>query len=108
MGNHLFLTGLLGTPPRFFRTGTAWYDDVAIDVVHALGEISVGFDTNGDAGTTHPAATVIKETARAKPGSIIICHMNQPKHPTYAGLAEVLPAMKKKGVRFARLSDAGV
>lgn len=108
MGNHLFLTELLGKEPGYFRTGTAWYDDVAIDIVRACGEIPIGFDTNGDAGTTYKAATVAKETAKAKPGSIIICHFNQPRNETYEGLAQALPAMKAKGVKFAKLSETGV
>ena len=38
MENHTFLTRELGTSPRYFRTGTAWYDDVAVKIVRALGE----------------------------------------------------------------------
>lgn len=52
MGNHRYLSELLGTPPRYFRTGTAYYDEVAIEIVRELGEIPIGFDINADAGTT--------------------------------------------------------
>src|SRR5690349_8704536 len=37
-GNQTKLTRLLGTPPRFFRSGTAYCDDVAARIVTALGE----------------------------------------------------------------------
>ncbi len=104
-GNHVFLTTLLGKAPRFFRTGTAHYDEVAIEIVRAMGELPIGFDINGDAGTTYTAAQVIQETGKAKAGSIVIAHMNQPARQTYEGMMVILPRMRDKGVRFARLSE---
>lgn len=104
-GNHHYLTTLLGKPPRFFRTGTAHYDEVAIEIVRAMGEIPIGFDINGDAGTTFTTAQVIQETGRAKKGSIVIAHMNQPSRQTYEGMAVILPRLRDKGTAFARLSD---
>ncbi len=106
--NHEFLTRLLGKPPRYFRTGTAYYDEVALDIVKACGEIPVGFDINGDAGTTYDAATTAKETSLAKAGSIIIGHFNQPKRETYEGMKVALPRLRSRGLVFARLSDCGV
>lgn len=108
MGNHEFLTELTGTAPRFFRTGTAWYDEVAIAIIRDLGEIPIGFDINGDAGATYTTAQVARETSRATSGSIIIGHFNQPKQSTYAGLAEALPRMKDRGIVFSKLSDLNV
>lgn len=51
-GNQTKLTRLLGTPPRFFRSGTAYCDDVAARIVTALGERFVSFSVNGDGGAT--------------------------------------------------------
>lgn len=107
-GNHLFLTELLGRPPRFFRTGTAWYDEVAVEIVRALGEIPIGFDVNADAGATYPKATVVSETERATKGSIVIGHFNQPKGSTFEGLSVALPALRDRGLTFARLDDLAV
>lgn len=104
-GNHRYMAGLLGKPPRFFRTGTAHYDEVAVEIVRALGEIPIGFDVNGDAGTTFTQAQVVQETAKAKPGSIVIGHFNQPKGATFEGMAAVLPQMRAKGIVFSKLSD---
>ena len=42
---------------------------------------------------------------RIRPGSIVIYHMNQPKKATFAGLARVIPQMKKQGWRFARMEE---
>lgn len=107
-GNHRYLTDLLGRAPRFFRAGTAWYDEVAVEIVRALGEIPIGFDVNADAGATYPAATVAAETARATAGSIIIGHLNAPKGATFEGLRTALPALRARGLTFATLDDLAV
>lgn len=104
MGNHLSLAAKLGRAPVFYRSGMAYYDEIAIEIVRALGEYPIGFDINGDAGTTYSAAQVDSETSKAKPGSIIICHMNQPTRPVYDGLALALPRMLDKGIQFSKLT----
>lgn len=108
MENHTFLTRELGTPPRYFRTGTAWYDDVAVKIVRALGEVPVGFDINGDAGATFNAGQVAESVQQATAGSIILCHCNQPRGDTYEGLRLALPKLQASGLTFTTLSEAGV
>ena len=54
------------------------------------------------------AAQVIQETGKAKPGSIVISHMNQPAHQTYEGMKVILPRLRDKGIRFARLSQVTI
>ncbi|MFD5466401.1 polysaccharide deacetylase family protein [Kitasatospora sp. NPDC127059] len=104
-GNAGKLTELLGRPPRFFRSGTAYYDDVAVRVVADLGERIAGFTVNGDGGATMPAAEVRREVASAPPGAIVIGHMNQPGRGTAAGFTAALPGLLAAGRRFVRLSD---
>ncbi|MFF3075206.1 polysaccharide deacetylase family protein [Kitasatospora sp. NPDC057936] len=104
-GNAHRLTDLLGHPPRFFRSGTAHYDDVATRVVADLGERVAGFTVNGDGGATLTAAEVRQEVAAAPPGSIVIAHMNQPGGGTARGFAAALPGLLAAGRRFVRLSD---
>ena len=36
-------------------------DDVAVDILNALGVKPAGFSINGDGGATYPAAVVAKE-----------------------------------------------
>ncbi|WP_367270700.1 polysaccharide deacetylase family protein [uncultured Tessaracoccus sp.] len=108
MANHKFLTRELGQPPRYFRTGTAWYDDVAVEIVRACGEIPVGFDINGDAGATFTASQVAQAVQQATAGSIILCHCNQPRGDTYEGLRQSLPKLRASGLQFSTLSEAGV
>ncbi|MEU1419791.1 polysaccharide deacetylase family protein [Kitasatospora sp. NPDC005751] len=105
-GNAAKLTALLGRPPRFFRSGTAHYDDVATRIVTGLGERVAGFTVNGDGGATFSAAQVRSEVAAAPPGAIVIAHMNHPGGGTAPGFAAALPALVAQGRTFVRLSDA--
>lgn len=105
-GNAAKLAALLGRPPRFFRSGTAHYDDVATRIVTGLGERVAGFTVNGDGGATLGAAQVRREVAAAPPGAIVIAHMNHPGGGTAPGFAAALPAMLAAGRRFVRLGDA--
>ncbi|MFE7563107.1 polysaccharide deacetylase family protein [Kitasatospora sp. NPDC057500] len=105
-GNLAKLTALLGHPPRFFRSGTAHYDDVATRIAADLGQRIAGFSTNADGGATLPAAQVQRELAGAEPGGIVIAHMNRPASGTARGVAAALPALLAAGRTFIRLSDA--
>jgi len=105
-GNHAKLARLLGAPPRFFRSGTAYCDDVAARIVTDLGERFVGFSVNGDGGATFTSEQVGRTVAAAPGGSIVLCHMNQPRSGTARGIATAVPHLLTSGHRFVRLSDA--
>ena len=106
MGNQALLQELSGAAPKFFRPGTAFYDDVAVEMTRRLGMLPVNFTVNGDGGATYPAATVAAEVARAAAGDIVISHFNRPAAGTAEGYARALPGMLGRGVTFARLRDA--
>ncbi|MGV4988777.1 polysaccharide deacetylase family protein [Streptomyces sp. NRAIS4] len=105
-GNQAKLTRLLGAPPRFFRSGTAYCDDVAARIVTDLGERFVSFSVNGDGGATFTAEQVHTTVASARGGSIVLCHMNHPEGGTARGIAGAVPHLLAGGHRFVRLSDA--
>ncbi|MFL6051547.1 MAG: polysaccharide deacetylase family protein [Actinoallomurus sp.] len=105
-GNHMKLTRSLGAPPRFFRSGTAYCDEIAARIVTDLGERFVGFSVNGDAGATFSPEEVRRAVTAAGAGSIVICHMNHPKGGTARGIAAAVPHLLASGHRFVRLSDA--
>lgn len=96
---------LTGRKPRFFRAGTAHYDDVAVKIVHELGEKPVNFDVIGDAGATYSSERVKRAMLEAKPGSIIILHFNMPGKDTAEGVMKAIPLLKQKGFRFVKLED---
>ncbi|WP_227998379.1 polysaccharide deacetylase family protein [Nocardia australiensis] len=101
--NHERLTALLGKPPRFFRAGTAHYDDVAVSIVNDLGETPVGFSINADYGATAKAGTVANSMNAAQPGAISLAHMHRPKSATAAGMTAALPTLCSAGFTFVHL-----
>lgn len=105
--NHNRLHTITGTPPRWFRPGTAHCDEVAASIVRDLGEQVVGFTVNGDAGATLPAAKVQAAVTSALPGSIVIMHVNRPAGATAEGLAPAVSQLRSTGVELVTLSGAG-
>ena len=103
--NQAKLRRLLGVPPRLFRAGTAYCDDVAARIVTAMGDRLVSFSVNGDGGATFTPGQVRSTVAAAPGGSIVICHMNHPESGTAQGIAASVPYLLACGYRFARLSD---
>ncbi len=94
---------LSGRRPRWFRSGTAFYDDVALVVIRELGLAVAGFSISADSGATLPAKTVARRLQSAKDGDILLCHVNHPESGTYAGLKEALPKMLAAGIQFVGL-----
>ena len=90
--------------PRWFRSGTAFYDDVAVAVIHDLGMNVAGYSIAIDEGATLPAAKVRDKTLAAKNGDILLGHMNHPSSGTRQGLMDALPVLLDKGYVFVRLS----
>lgn len=96
---------LTGRKPKFFRAGTANYDDVSLDMLKELNVKAIGFNINGDAGATFSEDMVYKSLLKSKSGTIIICHMNKPRGSTAEGLKKAVPVLISKGYRFVKLED---
>ena len=94
-----------GRRPIFFRSGTAYYDEGATQMIEDLGFQSIGFTVLGDKGATYSADEVEQAFLTAKAGDIIICHMNHPEKETGKGLMRVLAKLKEQGFRFVLLKD---
>ncbi len=97
------ITALAGKRPRWFRSGTAFYDDVALLVIRDLGFSVAGFAVSADQGATLPFKTVAKRLISAKDGDIVLLHLNHPESGTYDGMKEALPKMIQAGVQFVGL-----
>lgn len=95
---------LTGRKPRFFRPGTAYGDEVAVSLVRELGQEVVGYNVLGDAGATYNKNQIRESCLKAKPGSIILLHMNHPEKQTFEGIKLVIPELKQKGFKFVKLS----
>jgi peptidoglycan/xylan/chitin deacetylase (PgdA/CDA1 family) len=96
---------ITGKRPRLYRSGTAYYDDVAVELAGALGHQVAGFSILGDAGATWSAAQVKTALLKAIPGDIVLLHMNHPASGTGEGIMAAVPELKRRGFRFVRMSD---
>jgi peptidoglycan/xylan/chitin deacetylase (PgdA/CDA1 family) len=94
-----------GRRPKLYRSGTAYYDEVAVEIAGALRHEVAGFSVLGDAGATYTAAQVRAALLRVTPGDVILCHMNHPESGTGAGIITAVPELMRRGFRFVRMSD---
>ncbi|MEB3100981.1 polysaccharide deacetylase family protein [Ferviditalea candida] len=105
LANHRKIQKLTGREPKFFRSGTAYYDEVGVKIANELGEQIAGFRVLGDAGATYSKQQVKNALLNAAPGSIVILHMNKPKSETAEGVMLAIPELKRQGYRFVKLED---
>lgn len=96
--------GAAGAPdPGWYRGATARYDPAAISGIQAMGYRIAGFSINADAGATLPRREIVARLVRAKPGDIIIAHMNKPASYSAEGLRDALPVLLARGLTFVTL-----
>ena len=96
---------LTGRKPEYYRSGTAYYDEVCVEIAEELGYQVVNYNVLGDAGATFSENQVKNALLSADSGSIILLHMNQPKGKTAEGIIAAIPELKDRGYRFVRLSE---
>lgn len=99
------IEAISGVRPRLFRSGTAYYDEIAVQISQGLGHEVAGYSLLGDAGATFGAAQVKAALLKATPGDIALLHMNHPETGTGAGIMAAVPELKKRGFRFVRMSE---
>lgn len=104
-GCALEIERLTGRKPILFRSGTAYYDEVATALIRDMGYLPAGFSVLGDAGATYPEEKVFSQLMTCEPGDIVLCHMNHPEKETAEGLIRALPLLQEKGFRFVLLKD---
>ena len=99
------IEAISGTRPKLYRSGTAYYDEIAVQISRGLGHEVAGYSLLGDAGATWSASQVKAALLKAAPGDIALLHMNHPEAGTGAGIMAAVPELKKRGFRFVRMSE---
>jgi peptidoglycan/xylan/chitin deacetylase (PgdA/CDA1 family) len=105
--NAMKIEQLTGKRPKFFRSATAYTDDVCVKIAGELCMQIVSYSVlSGDAVPNSPA-NVISENIlnNVKPGSIVIMHFNHPAWKEKDALEIVIPKLREKGYKFIRLRD---
>jgi len=104
-GNARKIAEITGRKPRLYRPGTAYCDEIAVMVVKDLGYAAVNFNVIGDAGATFGVEQIKAACRSAKPGSIILFHMNHPEGFTAEGVKEGIKELRARGYRFVKAGD---
>lgn len=104
-GNEEKIFHLTGKRPKFFRSGTAYYDEIAVKIARDHGVEIGGFAIVADAGATLSADEVERRITSAKAGDIVIAHMNHPESGTREGIIRAIHTLQEEGFEFIRLSD---
>ena len=99
------IEAISGRRPRLYRSGTAYYDELAVEIANLLQHEVAGFSVLGDAGATYSAAQVKAALLKSISGDVILCHMNHPESGTGAGIISAVPELKRRGFTFVRMSD---
>ena len=67
---------LTGVRPNWYRSGAAYYDDGAIEIITKELKLKIsGFAISIDSGATLPSDAVYKNVMAAKPGDILLGHI---------------------------------
>jgi peptidoglycan/xylan/chitin deacetylase (PgdA/CDA1 family) len=103
--NAFKIQNLTGRKPKYFRPGTAYSDEICVEIADALGYEVVNFSVRGDAGATYTKTQVKEALLNASPRSIILMHMNHPEGETAEGVIEAIPELIKQGFGFVKLSN---
>lgn len=96
---------LLSSKPAFFRAGTAFYDEEAVQIAKKMGVTIAGFSIVGDAGATLSKQEIINRLKTAKSGDIIIGHINHPQSASAEGFIFGIKYLKSHGFSFVSLND---
>ena len=104
-GNDQKIRSLTGRVPHYYRSGTNYYDEVAVTIAKDLGYQAVGYSVLGDAGATFNREQVKKALLGARAGSIVIFHFNHPEGDTAEGIMDAIPILINRGFKFVKLSD---
>jgi peptidoglycan/xylan/chitin deacetylase (PgdA/CDA1 family) len=106
--NALKILNLTGRKPKYYRPGTAFSDEICVEIANVLGYEVVNFSVRGDAGAIYSEKQAKEALSRSAPASIVLVHMNHPEGQTAAGVMEAIPELRKRGFRFVKLSEFGL
>jgi peptidoglycan/xylan/chitin deacetylase (PgdA/CDA1 family) len=105
--NALKILNLTGRKTKYYRPGTAYSDEICVEIANALGYEMVNFSVRGDAGATYSKKEVREALLHSAPVSIVLMHMNHSEGQTADGVMEAIPELRKRGFRFVKVSDFG-
>jgi peptidoglycan-N-acetylglucosamine deacetylase len=97
--------GLTGVKPLLFRPPFGEYDDRVVKIAQGLGLRTVEYDLpSGDPGA--PKDKLVEWVLQqARPGSIVVMHLNHVKFHTADALPEIITGLRARGFTLVKVSD---
>lgn len=105
LSNEELIMGYTGGRTQYFRSGTAYYDEIAVLIAEELGYRVINYNILGDAGGSFNKKQVTNAILSSKPGSIVLLHMNRPASDISAGVKAAIPQLRERGYSFVLLRD---
>jgi len=100
---------LTGRKPKYFRAGTAWYDETGIKIIKNMGYEVANFSNSGyDFSKKSSKFLISKRLLNSRSGDIVLLHMNHPDWNTYEAIKIAIPSLRKKGFTFVKLEETGI
>lgn len=100
---------LTGRRPIFFRSATAYTDELSLKVAGRLGMEVVSYDILPGDATRASAKTMSKNILKgARHGAVVIMHFNHPAWPGAEALELAVPELRKRGYSFIKLEDFAI
>ena len=104
LSNERIIENMTGKRPRYYRSGTAYYDEDGLALIKKLGYKAGGFSlAAGDYSGTISENSIFRNIMKATNGTILLLHMNHPDWNTFEALRRAVPLLKEKGYRFVHL-----
>jgi peptidoglycan-N-acetylglucosamine deacetylase len=99
------IAGLTGVKPALFRPPFGEYDDRVVRIARELGLRTVEYDLPSGDPTAEKDKLVEWVVQQARPGSIVVMHLNHVKFHTADALPEIIAGLRARGFTFVKVSD---
>ena len=101
-----FFCEKIGNKPKFFRPGTAYGDEIAVQFVQSMGYKVISYSVLGDAGASFSAEKITKNITTSNSGDIILLHFNHPESDVCTAVSMAISLIKERGnTSFGKISE---
>jgi peptidoglycan/xylan/chitin deacetylase (PgdA/CDA1 family) len=103
------ITQLTGRRPIFFRSATAYTDELAMKVAERLGMEVVSYDILAGDAMKASGKTMSRNILNgARHGAVVIMHFNHPELQEKQALELAVPELRRRGFNFIKLEDFSI
>jgi peptidoglycan/xylan/chitin deacetylase (PgdA/CDA1 family) len=103
------IDALTGRRPIFFRSATAYTDELSMKVAQRLGMEVISYDILAGDALKASGRTMARNILKgASHGAVVIMHFNHPELQEKEALELAVPELRKRGYNFIKLEDFSI